>query len=169
MTTLDRPKLEADLRKQLEAARQTIDSGGRDEFDPRELPFVLEAALDALSSIPEQGVGVDRAIEELCMLGENAFRADPKRSFGAIAEAVYLLRNLAPSQPAAVAVTAEMVEVRKAAIKECADLIDGLTGYTGEGTEDRNDGFAMFARGVRFAKCEFAKRAAALVDRDRVK
>lgn len=36
--------------------------------------------------------GVDHAIEELCMLGENAFRDDPKRSFGAIAEAVFLLR-----------------------------------------------------------------------------
>jgi hypothetical protein len=56
-----------------------------------------------------------------------------------------------------------LAEARGAAIKECIALLDGLTGYTGEGTEDRNDGFAMFARGVRFAKREFAKRARALV------
>lgn len=37
-------------------------------------------------------------------------------------------------------------------LREAAKVADELTGYTGEGTEDRNDGFGMFARGVRHAK-----------------
>lgn len=60
----------------------------------------LAVAISAYKTVEVAVKGIDRAIEELCMLGENAFRDDPKRSFGAIAEAVFLLRSaLSPAPP----------------------------------------------------------------------
>lgn len=60
-------------------------------------------------------------------------------------------------ETAALAISAIERELDEAREADARIAID-LTGYTGEGTEDRNDGFGMFARGVRFAKLTIAKR-----------
>lgn len=55
-----------------------------------------------------------------------------------------------------------VIRERDEAVERAAQLAENLTGYTGEGTEDRNDGFGMFARGVRFAKRTIAANLRAL-------
>lgn len=52
---------------------------------------------------------------------------------------------------------------RDGTLREAAKVAVDLTGYTGEGTEDQNDGFGMFARGVRYAKRRISVGILALV------
>lgn len=67
--------------------------------------------------------------------------------------------------PDEVAAALRLATQRREDVLEVAraiEIVDGLTGYSGEGTEAQNDGFGMFARGVRFAKREITKSLRAL-------
>ena len=68
MTDTPRDKLVEALRDMGVRAQQTIDTGGRDEFDPREVPYIAPEAASLIDSQAKEIAGLREAL---------SFYADP--------------------------------------------------------------------------------------------